>query len=72
MTAVGMSIDAAARQIVFHFSLGTHHFLAIAKLRAARWLWLRVIEAAGGLPAAGAMCINAKTSKRVLTHAIPT
>ena len=34
MTGAGMSLDDAARQIVFSFSLGTRHFLAIAKLRA--------------------------------------
>jgi methylmalonyl-CoA mutase len=68
MTAAGLGVDEAARQITFTFSLGTHHFLAIAKLRAARWLWSRVIEAAGGSPAAGAMCIHAKTSSRVLTQ----
>jgi len=71
VTAEGLHIDAAARQIVFSFSLGTHHFLAIAKLRAARWLWSRVIEAAGGSPAAGAMHINVSTSKRVLTQRDP-
>ncbi len=71
MTAAGLEIDAAARQIAFHFRLGTHHFLGIAKLRAARWLWSRVIEAAGGSPAAGAMHINATTSKRVLTQRDP-
>jgi methylmalonyl-CoA mutase len=49
MTAAGMDIDAAARQFEFQFSLGTHHFLAIAKLRAARELWSRVVEASGGV-----------------------
>lgn len=68
MTAAGLSVDEAARQITFTISLGTHHFLAIAKLRAARWLWSRTVEAAGGSPAAGAMHINAKTSSRVLTQ----
>ncbi len=68
MTNGGLGLDAAARQILFRISLGTHHFLAIAKLRAARWLWSRVIEACGGSPAAGAMQIHARTSNRVLTQ----
>jgi methylmalonyl-CoA mutase len=63
----GLDIDTAARQILFSISLGTHHFLAIAKLRAARRLWARVVEACGGSSAAGAMRIHARVSKRVLT-----
>ena len=50
MTDAGLDVDTAARQILFSISLGTHHFLAIAKLRAARRLWSRVVEACGGSP----------------------
>jgi methylmalonyl-CoA mutase len=67
LTAAGLDVDAAARQILFSISLGTHHFLAIAKLRAARRLWARVVEACGGSPDAGAMRVHARVSKRVLT-----
>jgi methylmalonyl-CoA mutase len=67
MSRAGLDIDSAARQILFSISLGTHHFLAVAKLRAARRLWARVIEACGGSPAAAAMHIHARVSKRVLT-----
>jgi methylmalonyl-CoA mutase len=67
MSHAGLDVDSAARQILFSISLGTHHFLAIAKLRAARRLWSRVVEACGGSPAAGAMRIHARVSKRVLT-----
>ncbi len=67
MTSFGLDIDTAAKQIVFNISLGTHHFLAIAKLRAARKLWSRVVEACGGSPAAGAMRIHASVGRRVLT-----
>src|SRR5262249_37771197 len=67
MTQAGLSVDVAAGQILFSISLGTHHFLALAKLRAARRLWARVVQACGGSPAAGAMCIHARVSKRVLT-----
>jgi methylmalonyl-CoA mutase len=65
MTRAGMSVDSAARQVLFSISLGTHHFLAIAKLRAARRLWARVVEVCGGTPAA--MRIHSRVSKRVLT-----
>jgi methylmalonyl-CoA mutase len=67
MTGAGMDVNTAARQILFSISLGTHHFLAIAKLRAARRLWARVIEASGGLQDAAAMRLHARVSKRVLT-----
>lgn len=70
-TDAGLSIDAAAKKFLFSFGLGTHHFLAIAKLRAARRLWARVIEVCGGSPAAGAMRIHARVSKRVLTQRDP-
>lgn len=71
MTAAGLDIDEAARQILFSFSLGTHHFLAICKLRAARELWSRIVEASGGSPAAGAMRIHTRTSRRLLTRRDP-
>jgi len=71
MTEAGLNVDSAARQILFKFSLGTHHFLAISKLRAARRLWSRVVEASGGSPAAGAMHIHARTGRRVLTRRDP-
>src|SRR5262249_16980377 len=71
MTRAGLGIDTAARQIVFSISVGTHHFLAIAKLRAARRLWGRVVEACGGSPDAAAMRLHSRISKRVLTQRDP-
>lgn len=71
MTAAGLGIDEAAGQILFSFCLGTHHFLAIAKLRAARRLWARVVKVSGGSPRSGAMRIHARTSHRVLTRRDP-
>jgi methylmalonyl-CoA mutase len=67
MSRAGLSIEAAGGQILFSISLGTHQFLAIAKLRAARRLWGRIVDACGGSPAAGRMRIHARVSKRVLT-----
>jgi methylmalonyl-CoA mutase len=66
-SAAHLDVGAAARQILFSISLGTHHFLAVAKLRAARRLWARVVEACGGPPDAGAMRVHVRVSKRVLT-----
>ncbi|EMI44668.1 methylmalonyl-CoA mutase subunit beta [Rhodopirellula sp. SWK7] len=69
MTGAGMSMEDAARQICFRMSLGTHHFLAIAKIRAARMLWSRVLEASGCPPVG--MRIHARTSNRVMTQRDP-
>ncbi|WP_442505265.1 methylmalonyl-CoA mutase family protein [Novipirellula sp. SH528] len=69
MTDAGMSIDDAANQILFRFSLGTHHFLAIAKLRAARQMWSRILEASGATHVG--MKIHARTGNRVMTQRDP-
>ena len=71
MTDAGLDVDAAIGQILLRMSLGTHHFLAIAKLRAARRLWGQVVEACGGSESAAAPKIHARTSDRVLTRRDP-
>jgi methylmalonyl-CoA mutase len=71
MNGAGLDIDTAAQQIVFRIGLGTHHFQAIAKLRAARQVWARVVEASGGSGQSQAMTIHARTSNRVLTQYDP-
>jgi methylmalonyl-CoA mutase len=71
MTAAGLDLDTAARQILFSFNVGTHHFLSIAKLRAARRLWSRVVDACGGTEEAAAMKMHVRTSNRVLTQRDP-
>lgn len=70
MTEAGMEIDTAARQMVFRMGVGTHHFLSIAKLRAARRVWSRVLQACG-CESAAAMKIQSRTSDRVLTKRDP-
>ncbi len=62
MTAGGLDLDAAAAQLDFSFSVGRDVFLEIAKLRAARLLWSKVVAAAGGPASAQAMRIHARTS----------
>lgn len=69
MTDAGMSIDDAAKQMLFRVSLGTHHFLAIAKLRAMRQVWARVMQASGGT--ARSMKVHARTGNRVMTQRDP-
>lgn len=46
----GLEREEAAPHFRFSFALGSHFFIEVAKLRAARLLWHRVLEACG-LPA---------------------
>lgn len=71
MGRAGLAVDRAAGQIVFSFAVGCQPFLAASKLRAARRLWSRVIEACGADPAAGAMVMHVRPSRRVLTRHDP-
>ncbi len=79
MTDRGMSVEAAARQLLFSYSVGCNFFLAIAKLRAARKLWAAVLRACGVSPDVGegqvwapeAMKMHVRTSKRVITARDP-
>lgn len=71
MDARGLSVSRAAGQMLFSLSVGCSMFLAIAKLRAARLLWARVVRASGGDGAAQRMRMHVRTSKRVLTTRDP-
>jgi methylmalonyl-CoA mutase len=71
MTAAGLSIDAAARQIGFSYSISGNFFTQIAKLRAARALWANVVRASGGEAASAAMPIHARTSRFTKTQRDP-
>lgn len=71
MTRAGMSVDQAASQLLFSYAVGTHQFLAIAKLRAARRLWGRVAQACGAALDAQRMKMHVRPSKRVLTTRDP-
>lgn len=63
LTDAGMSADAAARQIGFSYAVSSDFFTQIAKLRAARWLWAKVVLSAGGEPRAAAMQMHCRTSR---------
>ncbi len=62
LDARGIGIDEAAASMQFLFSVGRHMFLEIAKLRAARMLWARVVEASGGSENSRTMFIHARSS----------
>lgn len=59
----GDSIDAAAGKIRFTFAAGGEFFVILAKLRAARYGWSRIVTACGGSPEAARMVIHAATAR---------
>jgi len=69
MTDAGLSVDDAAKQIVFSIPTGTDFFLGIAKLRAARKLWGRVAQACNA--SADGMTLHAMTAGRVMSKRDP-
>ena len=71
MTAAGLGVDHACRQIVFTYAVPCDQFLAIAKLRAARKLWARIAEACGASEPARAMRLHAVTASRMMTRRDP-
>jgi len=58
----GVSVDQGAPRMLFAFSLGSNFFMEIAKLRAARILWAKVVSEFGGGEDAQKMRIHARTS----------
>ncbi|MBN1195810.1 MAG: acyl-CoA mutase large subunit family protein [Candidatus Aminicenantes bacterium] len=63
LTQRGIPVDQAASQFRFAFGVGTHFLMEIAKLRAARILWSRAVEAFGGNHAARRIRVHARTSR---------
>lgn len=61
LTERGLSVDDAAKQIRFSFSIGPNFFMEIAKLRAARVLWAQVVAAFGGSAEAQKITMHART-----------
>ena len=44
LTEYGLSPDTIAAHLQFNFGVGSNYFMEIAKLRAARYLWAKIIE----------------------------
>ena len=42
--AAGLSIDDFAPRLSFFWGIGMHHFMEIAKMRAARLLWAKIVK----------------------------
>ncbi len=45
LTEAGVSIDDVARSLKFNFGISNNYFMEIAKLRTARLLWSKIVEA---------------------------
>lgn len=63
MDARGLGVDAAAPRVQFTFALGSHLFMEVAKLRAARLLWARAVQAAGGGSEAQRLVSHGRTTR---------
>ena len=64
LTSRGLTIDQAAGAMKFNFGIGSNYFMEIAKFRAARLLWAKIVEAYK--PASTDVCkmhIHAETSE---------
>ena len=59
----GVNVDRAAAAIGFGFAVGANYFFQIAKLRAFRMAWARVVESFGGTGEAARARIAARTSR---------
>jgi len=58
----GLDVDTVATRMRFHFSLSSHVFPEMAKLRAARHLWSHIVQQLGGVEDAQAMTLHGRTS----------
>lgn len=68
----GFSTEHAARLVEFRLAATDEQFPTIAKVRAARRLWARVLEASGVDPAAGVeMALHAVTSRPMTSRQDP-
>jgi methylmalonyl-CoA mutase len=71
--ARGLDIDSFAPQLSFFFAVGMNFFMEVAKLRAARVLWARLIQPFGPKdPRSLALRMHCQTSGVSLTEQDPT
>jgi methylmalonyl-CoA mutase len=71
MQDAGLEIDDACRQIEFRFAASADQFTTIAKLRAARRVWSRVLEVCGVSPALRGQGQHAVTAPIMMTQRDP-
>lgn len=57
-----LNIDDIAQQMRFTFGIGSHFFMEVAKFRAARLLWAKIVQEFGGRESSRKMKVHARTS----------
>jgi methylmalonyl-CoA mutase len=62
LLARGFTIDDICHHLCFSFSVGSNVFMEVAKLRAARLLWAKIVAAFGGSDSSQRMSIHVRTS----------
>ncbi len=71
LTAAGLDIDPACRQIAFTVAVDADFFLSIAKVRALRKLWGRVTEACGAVVENRTAPVTACSAPRMMSQRDP-
>jgi methylmalonyl-CoA mutase len=68
----GIDVDAFAPRLSFFWGIGVNHFMEIAKLRAARMLWAKIVKSFGAKnPKSLALRTHCQTSGWSLTEQDP-
>lgn len=68
----GISVDAFAPRLSFFWAIGMNHFMEIAKMRAARLLWAKIVKSFGAKnPKSMALRTHSQTSGWSLTEQDP-
>ena len=67
----GIKAEDAAKRIKFTFGVGSFYFMEVAKLRAARMLWSKILEAYGVSAEYQKMFIHCKTTEFNQTYFDP-
>ena len=68
----GIDVDAFAPRLSFFWAIGMNHFMEIAKMRAARMLWAKIVKSFGAKnPKALALRTHSQTSGWSLTEQDP-
>ncbi|MDR2139730.1 MAG: methylmalonyl-CoA mutase [Tannerella sp.] len=68
----GIDVDAFAPRLSFFWAIGMNHFMEIAKMRAARMLWARIVKSFGAKnPKSLALRTHCQTSGWSLTEQDP-
>jgi methylmalonyl-CoA mutase len=63
MQARGLTVDDVAPRMRFVFTIGANTFMEMAKMRAARLVWAKVVKAMGGSEFAQKMVLHARTTR---------